>query len=135
MSDYMKKVKSGDSLSIPAETFNTFIDAARDDRTRQQNRGQTAGRSNSTTGTILVKNAGGADLDRFDVLGIGAPIFRPTDNEDTFKNQVTLKGVTPSEGNHEARFVILQEPVGPGGTRPSGPNPGASAGIDRKPRK
>ena len=111
MSDHMKKVKSGDRLSIPAETFNTFIDAARDHRTRQQNRGQAARPSNRSTGTILVKNASGADRDRFDVLGVDAPIFTPTDNEDSFKNQVALKGVTPSEDNHEGRFVILQEPV------------------------
>ena len=29
MNDPLKKVKSGDALVIPAQTFNTFIDAAR----------------------------------------------------------------------------------------------------------
>ena len=32
----LKKVKSGDALVIPAQTFNTFIAAARDFRARQQ---------------------------------------------------------------------------------------------------
>ncbi len=42
MPDNLKKVKSGDALVIPAQTFNTFIDAARDFRSRQQGRAQTA---------------------------------------------------------------------------------------------
>ena len=32
MGDTLKKVKPGDPLAIPAEAFNTFIDAARDFR-------------------------------------------------------------------------------------------------------
>ena len=38
----LRRVKPGDRLAIPAATFNTFIDAARDVRQRQQkNAGQT----------------------------------------------------------------------------------------------
>ncbi len=35
MGDNMRKVRTGDSLDIPAETFNTFIDSARDFLQRQ----------------------------------------------------------------------------------------------------
>ena len=37
MGDPFKKVQRGDRLRIPAETFNTFIDAAKDFRNRTQN--------------------------------------------------------------------------------------------------
>ena len=43
MAEPLKKVASGDPLAIPAETFNTFIDMARDYRSRQV--GVVAGRS------------------------------------------------------------------------------------------
>ena len=33
----MKKVKPGDPMVIPADTFNTFVDAARNDRQRLHN--------------------------------------------------------------------------------------------------
>lgn len=111
MPDNMKKVSPGEPLSIPAETFNTFIDAGRDFKARQRN--ATRGRAQSTHNaeTILVRNDSGSDRDRFDVLGIDGPIFTPTDNANTFKNQVAVKGITPAVDNHAGKFVILAEPV------------------------
>ena len=43
MGDAFKKVQSGDALRIPAETFNTFIDAARDFKARRQSSSRTPG--------------------------------------------------------------------------------------------
>lgn len=40
MNDPMKKVKPGDPLVIPAATFNTFVDTARDLLTRQHQQAQ-----------------------------------------------------------------------------------------------
>ncbi len=42
MGDSLKKVKSGDPLVIPAATYNTFVDAARDYLARQQDQAQMA---------------------------------------------------------------------------------------------
>lgn len=111
MADNMKKVNSGDPLNIPAETFNTFVDSARDFKKRQRDitRGQTQTINRSET--ILVRNDSGADRDRYDVLGIDGVIFTPTDNADTFKNDVALKGITPATDDHAGKFVILAEPV------------------------
>ena len=95
MSDHLKKVKTGDSLVIPAQTFNTFIDAARDFRARQQGRAQTAQPGFRSSGIILVKNASGADQNRFAILGIDSPIITPTDNEDGIKGtELELRGQT-----------------------------------------
>lgn len=55
----LKKVKSGEALVIPAQTFNTFIDAARNYRQRAQNRGQKAQPGFRSSGIILVKNVSG----------------------------------------------------------------------------
>lgn len=66
-------------------------------------------------GVIFVRNDSGSDRDRFDVLGVGAPIVSPTDNLDEFKRQVTFAGVTPVEDDHAQKFVVLQEPVAAGG--------------------
>ena len=106
----MKKVKSGDALVIPAQTFNTFIDAARDFRSRQQGSAQTAQQTFRSSGIVLVKNASGTDQDRFAVLGIDSPVITPTDNEDEFKNRVALAGVTPTTA-YAGKFVILLEPL------------------------
>ena len=114
MGDTMKKVKSGDPLVIPSQTFNNFIDAAQAHKARQQASGQTDRQSVRQTSIVLVKNASGADRQRFDVLGIDAPLITPTDNEDAFKNKVALSGTTPSESDHLGRFAILLEPLADG---------------------
>ena len=110
MGDPFKKVQRGDKLRIPAETFNTFIDAAKDFRQRTQNRGQKPLPTFSDSGIVLVKNASGSDCERFDVLGIEQPIFPPSDNLLSFTNQLSVVGVTPNENRHLGRFVVLQEP-------------------------
>ena len=63
------------------------------------------------TGIVPVKNASGADRNRFDVLGIDAPLFTPTDNLTSFQNQIALVGVTPREADHYGKFAILLEPL------------------------
>ena len=80
MGDAFKKVQSGDALRIPAETFNTFIDAARDFKARRQSSSRTPGFDFQQTGIVSVKNASGGDRERFEVLGIDRPIFTPADN-------------------------------------------------------
>jgi len=114
MGDTMKKVKSGDPLVIPSQTFNSFIDAAQAHKARQQASNQTDRQAFRQSGIVLVRNGSGADRSRFDVLGIDAPVITPTDNEDAFKNKVVLSGSTPAEGDHSGRFVILLEPLADG---------------------
>lgn len=111
MGDPLQKVQRGDRLRIPAETFNTFIDAARDFRQRTQNRGQKPLLTFADSGIVLVKNASGNDRERFDVLGIEQPIFLPSDNLLSFTNQLSVVGVTPNENRHVGRSVVLLEPL------------------------
>lgn len=106
----MRKVIRGDPLVIPAATFNTFIDAARDFQERQRSTQRDAVREQRDTGIVLIRNESGADRERFDVLGIDGPIIRRIDNEDEFRQRVALRGVVPSSP-HPGRFAILLEPA------------------------
>jgi len=110
----MNKVKSGDLLRIPAATFNTFVDSARDYLQRQQGTGGRPTQTFRQTGIVPVKNNSGADRGRFAVLGIDSPIFTPSEVADTFANQVALVGVTPSASSHSGKFALLLEPVADG---------------------
>ena len=114
MVNRLRKVKSGDPLKISAATFNTFIDVARDYQARQHQQGQGSRAAVRHSGLVLVRNDSGADWQRFDVLGVSGPVFDPAADEDAFKNQPALVGVTPTEASHAGRFVVLLEPVAAG---------------------
>jgi hypothetical protein len=114
MADSFRKVRPGEPLAIPAAAYNAFVDAARESQTRrlaQEQGSQPAGRQ---TGIVFVRNDGGEDRERFDVLGIEEPVFTPADDEDTFKNQVALAGVVPTAEDHTGKLVILLEPIAAG---------------------
>ncbi|MBE3070500.1 MAG: hypothetical protein IMZ66_09730, partial [Planctomycetes bacterium] len=110
MGDPLKKVQPGQPLRIPAQTFNTFIDAARDYLGHRQSQGGSPLTERPLSGVVRVKNSSGEDRGRFEILGIDAPVIAPADNEEEFKNAVALKGVTPA-ADHVGRFVVLQEPL------------------------
>ena len=107
----LKKVRKGDPLSFPASAFNAFVGAAEFTEATKRSGGGHFTPQFRQAGIVRVKNDSGADRDRFNVLGIDGPIFTPTDNEDTFKNQVALTGVVPDEDYHVGKFVILLEPI------------------------
>lgn len=111
MGDNFKKVQTGQPLKIPAETFNAFLDAARDFRARQQSRETQFQPTFRQSGIVKVKNGSGEDRNRFEILGIDRPIFTPTDNLDTFQNDVLLVGVKPDGEDHPGRFCVLLEPL------------------------
>ena len=114
MGCHMKKVQTGQKLSIPAAAYNAFIDAALDYRRRTAGIGQQAEPSFRQSGIVLIRNDSGSDQSRLAVLGIDSPIIGPTSNEDEFKNRVALSCVTPVADTHEGRFVILVEPISAG---------------------
>lgn len=108
--DTFKKVQTGQSLKVPAPTWNAFIDAAQDFKARQRSRKQASERRIYQTGIFLCRNETGGDLAQHAVVGIDSPIIEPTDNEHEFRNRASLVGVTPASA-HAARWAILQEPA------------------------
>ena len=107
-------VRAGEALRIRAPAWNAMLDVAADHRAAPSLSAEPKARR-SEGGIVPVKNTSGADRERFDILGVDAPIFTPADSLDAFKDQVALKGVTPTLGDHESRFVVLLEPVKAGG--------------------
>ena len=112
--DVMKKVRTGDRLKIPAETFNTFIDTARGFRNAQQNFRRQQQPEFRDTDIVLVRNDSEADRQRFDVLGVDNIIFSPTANLQEFQNRPALTGIVPDIDYHIGKFVILLEPAADG---------------------
>ncbi|MBE3100132.1 MAG: hypothetical protein IMZ44_23685 [Planctomycetes bacterium] len=114
MGDTLKKVTAGQRLQMPASTFNTFIDMARDWLADQQATGGEGRVESRRTGIVLVRNDSGEDCDRFAVLGIDGIVFTPTDNEEGFKNRPALVGDTPATPTHTGKFVVALEPIASG---------------------
>jgi len=108
--DNLRKVQSGQKLEIPAATFNSFVDAARDFQQRQRDKRSKPEPYFPDSGIILVANNSGADRDRFNVLGVAGPIISPEANLIEFKRRPTFRGVKPTAA-HKCRFVVLLEPV------------------------
>jgi hypothetical protein len=139
MGDPFKKVQRGERLRISAETFNTFIDAAKDFRQRTQDRGRQQQSHSPQAGIILVQNGSGEDLNRFDVLGIERPIFTPSESLLSFQDQLAVVGVTPAEPRHlggrrrggSGCPRAQGSSVGPGG-RGTDAEPGADGSTARR---
>jgi hypothetical protein len=110
----LDKVSSGQPLTIPAAVWNNVLDMVQDYRNSRMNGGAGAMRPGRPGGNIiLVRNDSGAARARFDVLGISAPVYTPTQNLSTFQNQIAAVGVTPVAG-HAGKFVIMLEPLAAG---------------------
>ncbi|HSW63988.1 MAG TPA: hypothetical protein VLH56_11875 [Dissulfurispiraceae bacterium] len=106
----MAKVRTGDPLNIPAETFNSFVDAAADYKARQNQCSHAPRASARDSNVIFVRNNSGAARNRLDVLGIGGILFDVTGEAAAETSQPPLIGVMPAEA-HRGRFVVLLEPV------------------------
>ncbi|WP_437225999.1 hypothetical protein SH661x_004353 [Planctomicrobium sp. SH661] len=116
MGDPFKKVQRGDPLRIPAETFNTLLDAARDFKSRQQSTQRNSvpsARSNSQT---RVRNQTGGDRNLFEVVQLAGPLIGPADNLPEYLQQTSFNG-GPIEEEGEDRVAILQEPCPAGSIR------------------
>jgi hypothetical protein len=120
VSEPLKKPNPGEPWRPSAKRERAFIEAVEFVRQLQRSGGATPGRNLWQTGGIIsVRNSSGADRDRYDVVGLGDPVFPAGANpspEDVaaFQSRILLDGVTPIESSHNARFAILLEPVAQG---------------------
>jgi len=109
-----QKVRGGQQLKISAGQWNAMLDAARKAKGGQFATGAVGSDEVRQSGIVKVRNATGADVGRFGVLGIDSPIIAPAANLAEFKRQVAIEGVTPNTDYHRGRFVILLEPLAAG---------------------
>ncbi|MCK6487967.1 MAG: hypothetical protein L6R48_06510 [Planctomycetes bacterium] len=107
----LAKVRPGQPLRIPADTFNAFVDVAAAYQATRTSVRTEGGAITPTAGVVTVRNDTGTDQDRFAVLGISAPLILPTENAAAFQERIALALVIPDQDAHADRFCILQEPI------------------------
>lgn len=109
----LARVKPGDPLVIPAETYNAFLDTVRFvDGYRQAGAWRPVGLPAGDV--VLVRNDSGTDRARFDALALGAPLISPTTAPDTFAARVILAAGAPAGPAGPAGFCVLLEPAAAG---------------------
>ena len=108
--DTFKKVNPGQPLKIHAATYNACIDAALDHRSRQVGNSASPRPEYLSSGIVLMQNDTGADLDRFEVVGIDGPVVDPATDLAAFQHAVVLSGVTPT-ADHASLFAVMAEPT------------------------
>lgn len=65
---------------------------------------------NSQT-VITVQNKSGGTMDRFDVAGIGDPLYDSAANLPEFQNNLVLEVTTPATALHLGKYVVLLETI------------------------
>lgn len=107
----MSKVNPGDPIRIKADDWNKLLDVAA--AARGSELIYSPGKKLSTTPNgfvVPVKNNTGADISRYHAAGVGAPLFSPTDNAQTFLNQLGFAGEDMST-SYFGKFAVFQETV------------------------
>jgi hypothetical protein len=74
MGDALKKVQAGQRMEIPAEAYNAFIDAVREERARRHSIEQDAGVELRQTVMVKIRNQTGANQDRYNILALRNPL-------------------------------------------------------------
>ena len=108
----MEKVRSGESVTIKAATWNAFIDAANYVKEARQNQRGKGLKSGIQTGIILVKNAESELRERFAALVLCDIAVPPNLNEDEFVScPPVFIGQKMTEEREGKPYAILLEPV------------------------
>jgi len=115
MGDTFRKVRDGEKLKIPARTYNAMVDAAQDFINRKSNVSSEAG-NQLPANMLYIKNDSGANVDRFNVLGIAGSAILPSGSDGSnFFRSVVFSGVTPLLPDHRGgNFVVTAEPIANG---------------------
>lgn len=94
IADY-RKVKSGDTLSIPSATWNGLLDMLAAFRASGGTKQPVKQASAHAADVVLVKNATGGNVEQFRALAIRSVVITPAVNEPEFKRRVLMSGTTP----------------------------------------
>lgn len=117
MSDYLRRVRKGEPLSISAEAWNRLMDIARADGSERALGSAKQEASRRDFDVVLVKNTTARDLPLWGGITLGPPLFPPTSGEggslpQDFAERTVLEGVQPAAC--PARGAILLQPLAPG---------------------
>lgn len=112
MGQTLRKVVPGDPLSIPAASYNAFVDAALAHKDSARAGALPLGAARWTD-IVLVRNNTDAPRARFESLGIDGLAIAEADNPEQFAAQPVLEGVEAGLAHAGVACVLLQ-PVEPG---------------------
>ncbi len=104
------RAQPGDPFRFPAAMYNALVDLLQ----RQQSPIPSAGRhipSRRCSGIVDVYNNSTSDVYVGQILGIGGPLYTPTENENDFQYDPSLTGVEPNVENDKGRFAVAIEPI------------------------
>jgi hypothetical protein len=110
MADPLRKVQVGQPVPRSATAYNAMVDAALAHRRHEHDRLSGVLETPRDGDIIRLVNDTGTDLDRNSVVGIGGPIFTPSQSLDAFLREVALRGVVPT-ADHKGKFAILLDPA------------------------
>jgi len=130
----LEKVRPGQPLTVPAASWNAFVDATRWVRAQQSSIMSEARNKGRQTGLITVRNSSTGDVPWYGVVGIGAPIIAADDSLIEFRNRIACEGNTPDVWTHSAAFGafgILIEPAAKGAFARAVVSGGVQCKVDR----
>lgn len=111
----MQKVRQGESVSIKASTWNSFIDAANFVKEARLNNWGKPLKSGLSTGIVLIKNVEEEPRERFSTLVITGVCVTPEANESEFIScPPVFEGGKMTESREGNAYVILLEPIAAG---------------------
>lgn len=111
----MRKVRSGESITIKASTWNAFIDAANFTQSTKQNRLGGSLKSGIGAGIVLLKNCESQTYDRFSALVLTGICITPETNEDEFISCAPVfEGNKMTEDREDRPYAVLLEPIAAG---------------------
>ena len=111
MSNSGGKVRPGEPLKIPADQYNSFIDAASKVESLDRFFAQGIRKGFNDHDTIKVRNGASANLPRFSILGLNTSTIDPASYLLEWKQQPAMNCVVPDAAVHLSRFVVIVEPL------------------------
>lgn len=108
--DPLKRVLPGEPFAPSAAAWNAMLDAARRIAESDSSAGPSLAAARSPA-TVLVKNSTGAALETGHIVGLGSPLYTPTDNLGEFKFRPTIVGAVPTTASHKGKFAICSEQI------------------------
>jgi hypothetical protein len=117
--DFLRKVRPGEPLSLPAEAYNAFVDAAlqaRQGRVRPRDLKLEPSAQQQAALTIVCKNTSGAPCAKYQPVTLGDALFDPAEQGigRPFQNELVVK-CTPTEGSTPIQqWGVAAQVINPG---------------------
>lgn len=104
-------VRAGERLKIRANDWNDCLAAAEAYKTGVLGSARDNRWGFPPHGMVLLKNSTGVDRSRFEILGLGDPVWTPTENLSEFQNSIAFDGEAVAIASHFGKFAVLMEAV------------------------